>query len=75
MKKRALITGISGQDGGFLAEFLLEKDYEVYGMERRSSTPMRINCSHLEDKITFLNGDLSDQNSLMRCLKEHILQN
>jgi len=70
MKKRALITGISGQDGGFLAEFLLEKDYEVYGMERRSSTPMRINCSHLEDKITFLNGDLSDQNSLMRCLKE-----
>jgi GDPmannose 4,6-dehydratase len=70
MKKRALITGISGQDGGFLAEFLLEKGYEVYGMERRSSTPMRINCSHLEDKITFLNGDLSDQNSLLRCLKE-----
>ena len=70
MKKRALVTGISGQDGGFLAELLLEKGYEVYGMERRSSTPMRINCSHLEDKITFVTGDLTDQNSLMRCLKE-----
>tara|TARA_R110002074_G_scaffold199513_1_gene367295 strand:+ start:508 stop:1482 length:975 start_codon:yes stop_codon:yes gene_type:complete len=68
--KRALITGISGQDGGFLAELLLEKGYEVYGMERRSSTPMRINCSHLEGKITFLTGDLTDQNSLVRCLRE-----
>tara|TARA_R100000030_G_C3243916_1_gene121298 strand:- start:281 stop:1252 length:972 start_codon:yes stop_codon:yes gene_type:complete len=70
MKKRALITGISGQDGGFLAEFLLEKDYEVYGMERRSSTPTRINCEHLEGKINFINGDLTDQNSIVRCLRE-----
>ena len=70
MKKRALITGITGQDGGFLAEFLLEKNYEVYGMERRSSTPMRINCAHLEGKVNFINGDLTDQNSLLRCLKE-----
>ena len=70
MNKRALITGISGQDGGFLAEFLLKKGYIVYGMERRSSTPMRINCAHLEDKITFVNGDLTDQNSISRVLKE-----
>ena len=70
MNKRALITCISGQDGGFLAEFLLKKGYIVYGMERRSSTPMRINCAHLEDKITFVNGDLTDQNSISRVLKE-----
>jgi len=70
MKKRALITGITGQDGGFLAELLLEKDYEVYGIERRSSTPARINCEHLEGKINFLNGDLTDQNSIVRCLKQ-----
>tara|TARA_R100000315_G_scaffold62278_1_gene43064 strand:- start:1507 stop:2481 length:975 start_codon:yes stop_codon:yes gene_type:complete len=68
--KKALITGINGQDGGFLAEFLLEKGYQVFGMERRSSTKIRINCQHLEDKITFVTGDLTDQNSLMRCLKE-----
>ena len=70
MKKRALITGITGQDGGFLAELLLEKGYEVYGIERRSSTPARINCEHLEGKINFLNGDLTDQNSIVRCLKQ-----
>lgn len=69
-KKSALITGINGMDGSHLAEFLLEKGYEVFGMERRSSTKNRINTGHLENKITFLNGDLTDQNSLMRCLKE-----
>ena len=68
--KKALITGINGQDGGYLAEFLLEKGYQVFGMERRSSTKIRINCQHLENKITFVTGDLTDQNSLMRCLKE-----
>ena len=68
--KRALITGINGQDGGYLAEFLLDKGYEVYGMERRSSTPLRVNCQHLNDKITFLKGDLTDQNSLTRCIRE-----
>ena len=68
--KRALITGINGQDGGFLAEFLLEKGYVVFGMERRSSTKVRLNTSHLVDKITFINGDLTDQNSLLRCLEE-----
>ena len=68
--KRALITGINGMDGSYLADLLLEKGYEVFGMERRTSTPNRINSGHLEDKITFVNGDLTDQNSLYRCLKE-----
>ena len=68
--KRALITGINGMDGSHLADFLLEKDYIIYGMERRTSSPNRTNSSHLEDKITFVNGDLTDQNSLIRCLKE-----
>ena len=68
--KRALITGINGMDGSHLADFLLGKDYEVYGMERRSSSKNRTNTGHLEGKITFINGDLSDQNSLLRCVKE-----
>jgi GDPmannose 4,6-dehydratase len=68
--KRALITGINGMDGSFLADFLLERGYEVYGMERRTSSPNRTNTKHLEGKITFINGDLTDQNSLVRCLKE-----
>ena len=68
--KKALITGINGQDGGYLAEFLLEKGYQVFGMERRSSTKIRVNSHHLVGKITFVTGDLTDQNSLMRCLKE-----
>ena len=57
-------------DGSHLADFLLTKGYKVYGMERRTSTPNRINTEHLEGKITFINGDLTDQNSLLRCLKE-----
>tara|TARA_R110000851_G_scaffold155423_1_gene297834 strand:+ start:4266 stop:5237 length:972 start_codon:yes stop_codon:yes gene_type:complete len=68
--KRALITGINGMDGSHLADLLLEKGYEIFGMERRSSSKMRTNTSHLEGKITFINGDLTDQNSLVRCLKE-----
>ena len=68
--KKALITGINGMDGSHLADFLLEKGYEVYGIERRSSTKNRTNTKHLDGKITFLNGDLSDQNSLLRCLKQ-----
>ena len=70
MKKRALITGINGMDGSHLADFLLEKDYEVFGLERRSSVKNRTNTLHLEGKITFLSGDLTDQNSLMRALKQ-----
>jgi GDPmannose 4,6-dehydratase len=70
MKKKALITGINGMDGSYLAEFLLDKNYKVYGLERRSSVKNRTNTKHLEGKITFLMGDLTDQNSLFRALKE-----
>lgn len=66
--KRALITGINGMDGSHLADLLLEKGYEVFGMERRSSQKNRTNTEHLEGKIQFLSGDLSDQNSLIRCI-------
>jgi GDPmannose 4,6-dehydratase len=68
--KTALITGINGMDGSHLADFLLEKGYKVYGVERRSSSKNRTNTEHLEGKVTFLQGDLTDQNSLLRCLKE-----
>ena len=68
--KKALITGINGMDGSHLADLLLSKGYRVFGMERRSSSKNRTNTLHLEDKITFLQGDLTDQNSLLRCLKE-----
>ena len=68
--KIALITGINGMDGSHLADLLLSKNYKVYGVERRSSTKNRTNILHLEDKITFLQGDLTDQNSLLRCIKE-----
>ena len=70
MNKTALITGINGMDGSHLADFLLDKGYTVYGVERRSSIKNRINTKHLENKITILQGDLTDQNSLLRCLKE-----
>ena len=68
--KRVLITGINGMDGSHLADFLLNKNYEVFGMERRSSVKNRTNTGHLENQITFINGDLTDQNSLVRCLRE-----
>ena len=57
-------------DGSHLSDLLLSKGYKVFGMERRSSSKNRTNTLHLEDKITFLQGDLTDQNSLLRCLKE-----
>jgi len=70
INKTALITGINGMDGSHLADFLLTKGYTIYGVERRSSSKNRTNTQHLEGKITFLQGDLTDQNSLLRCLKE-----
>ena len=70
MTRRALITGINGMDGSHLADLLLDKGYKVWGVERRSSTKNRTNTKHLEGKITFVNGDMTDQNSLVRCLKE-----
>jgi GDPmannose 4,6-dehydratase len=71
-EKRALITGINGMDGSHLADFLLEKGYVVYGMERRSSYKNRANTGHLETNknFHFITGDLTDQNSLFRVLKE-----
>lgn len=70
MSRRALITGINGMDGSHLADLLLSKGYRVWGVERRSSTKNRTNTKHLEGKINFINGDMTDQNSLVRCLKE-----
>lgn len=64
MTKAALITGITGQDGSYLAELLLKKGYEVYGLVRRLSTPNMSRISHIADNIIFLEGDLTDQSSL-----------
>jgi GDPmannose 4,6-dehydratase len=67
----ALITGITGQDGSYLAEFLLEKGYDVIGMARRSSTVTSERIQHIEDKVTLLQGDLHDQSSLLAILEEY----
>jgi GDPmannose 4,6-dehydratase len=67
--KRALITGITGQDGSYLAELLLEKGYEVHGMVRRSSTEKFERIEHLRDRITLHQGDLLDQRSLVDTLR------
>lgn len=69
MKKRALITGITGQDGSYLAELLLNKGYSVYGLMRRSSTVNIERIGHLVEDIELLNGDLLDQNSLMNAIR------
>lgn len=68
--KRALITGITGQDGSYLAEFLLEKGYEVWGLHRRSSTEVTSRIQHLQGRIKFLSGDLLDSSSLMDGIAE-----
>jgi len=68
--KKALITGITGQDGSYLAEFLLSNGYEVFGLERRASSKNRGNIKHIEDKINFVSGDLLDQNSIIVALQE-----
>ena len=67
--KRALITGITGQDGSYLAELLLEKGYEVFGLVRRSSTVNFERISHLQDRIELVSGDLLDQKSLVSALQ------
>ena len=71
MTKRALITGITGQDGSYLAEFLLEKGYEVIGMARRSSTVNFERIAHLQDTITFCPGDLLDEGSMIHALRQY----
>ena len=67
--KKALITGVTGQDGSYLAELLLGKGYEVHGMVRRSSTEKFERIEHLRDKITLHQGDLLDQRSLVDALR------
>ncbi len=67
-KKTALITGTTGQDGSYLAEFLLEKGYEVHGVHRRSSISNMGRIEHLLDKITLHDGDLTDSSSLVRII-------
>jgi GDPmannose 4,6-dehydratase len=69
--KRALITGITGQDGSYLAEFLLEKGYEVIGMVRRSSTINFERIEHIQDSLTLVSGDLMDQISIIDIIKTH----
>jgi len=69
-QKRALITGITGQDGSYLAEFLLEKGYDVYGMVRRTSTVRYERVRHIQDQIHIVQGDLSDQTSLNRAIQD-----
>lgn len=68
--KRALITGITGQDGSYLAEFLLAKDYEVVGVVRRSSTVNFERIAHIQDRLVLVPGDLLDQGSLLNILAE-----
>ena len=68
-QKRALITGITGQDGSYLAELLLEKGYEVFGLVRRSSTVNFERIGHLQDQIELISGDLLDQKSLVSALQ------
>jgi len=70
MKKRALITGITGQDGSYLAEFLLKQNYDVFGLVRRSSTVNYERIHHIQDQITLISGDILDQTSMTRALGE-----
>jgi GDPmannose 4,6-dehydratase len=68
--KKALITGITGQDGSYLADLLLDKGYEVYGMVRRSSTESFERINHIIDKVTLKQADLLDQLSIIEMIKE-----
>ncbi|MBW2465461.1 MAG: GDP-mannose 4,6-dehydratase, partial [Deltaproteobacteria bacterium] len=69
--RKALITGITGQDGSHLAEFLLEQGYEVVGMVRRTSTIRFDRIRHIQDRLTLVPGDLLDEVSLIHLLREH----
>lgn len=70
MVKKALITGVTGQDGSYLAELLLQKGYQVYGMVRRTSTVHYERIRHIQEQIELVQGDLSDQTSLNRAINE-----
>jgi GDPmannose 4,6-dehydratase len=67
--KRALITGITGQDGSYLAELLLSKGYKVYGLRRRTSSPLMENLEHIAAEIEFIDGDLQDLGSLVQSIR------
>ncbi len=69
--KRALITGVTGQDGSYLAELLLDHGYEVVGMVRRSSTVNFERIAHIQDRLTIVPGDLLDEGSLISVLRDH----
>ena len=69
-KRRALITGITGQDGSYLAELLLENDYDVYGVVRRASTETFERIAHIEDRLTLIQADLTDQVSMIDALAD-----
>jgi GDPmannose 4,6-dehydratase len=71
MSKKALITGITGQDGSYLAELLLGQGYEVIGLHRRSSTVTFDRISHLTDRLTLIAADLLDEGSMIRVLRDH----
>jgi GDPmannose 4,6-dehydratase len=71
MAKRALITGVTGQDGSYLAEFLLDQGYEVVGMVRRSSTVTFERIAHIQDRVSLVAGDLLDEASLISVLRDH----
>ena len=71
MARRALITGITGQDGSYLAELLLDQGYEVVGMVRRSSTVNFERIAHIQDRITIVSGDLLDEMSIVKVLSDH----
>ncbi len=68
MAKKALITGITGQDGSYLAEFLLEKGYEVYGMVRRTSTVRYERIEHIQNQLNIIQGDMGDLSSLITAI-------
>jgi GDPmannose 4,6-dehydratase len=70
MTRRALITGITGQDGSYLAEFLLGQGYEVFGLVRRTSTVNFSRIEHIQDRINLISGDMLDQTSLQLALAE-----
>lgn len=70
MATRAMITGITGQDGSYLADLLLSKGYQVIGMVRRSSSETGARIAHIREQITLRHGDLCDQGSLIRLIEE-----
>lgn len=70
-KPVALITGVTGQDGSYLAEFLLQQGYEVFGMVRRTSTVNFSRIAHIQDQLTLVSGDMLDEPSMIAILREH----